>query len=80
MQPIGRKFNQFAGKHAVPSEDILFSPNDKIIRVVDRDNSDKKVILFDECVCEINQNDIIHGRQKKMCIYLSQSYYETPRK
>ena len=40
--------------------------------------------MFDEYVCEKNQNDIINyfiqGRQKNCCvIYLSKSYYKPPK-
>ena len=41
-----------------------------------------KMVIFDDYVCEKNQNDIINyfiqGRHKNYCvIYLSQSYYKT---
>ena len=48
------------------------------------DTSGQKVIIFDDYVCEKNQNDIINyfiqGRQKNCSvIYLSQLYYKTPK-
>ena len=44
----------------------------------------KKVVIFDDYVCEKNQNNMINyfiqGRHKKCCvIYLAQSYYKTPK-
>ena len=41
------------------------------------------VVIFNEYLCEKNQNDIINyfiqGRHKNYCvIYLSQSYHKTP--
>ena len=42
------------------------------------------MVIFDDYVCEKNQNDMINyfiqGRHKNCCvIYLSQSYYKTPK-
>ena len=47
-------------------------------------NESQKVVIFDDYICERNQNDIIKyfigGRHKNCCvIYLSQSYYKTPK-
>ena len=48
------------------------------------EDRNQKVVIFDDYVCEKNQNDIINyfiqGRHKNCCvIYLSQSYYKTPK-
>ena len=48
------------------------------------DTSCQKVIIFDDYICEKNQNDIINyfiqGKQNNCCVmYLSQSYYKTPK-
>ena len=44
----------------------------------------QKLVIFDDCVCEKNQRQIvdyvIQGRHKNCSvIYLSQSFYKTPR-
>ena len=48
------------------------------------EDRNQKVAIFDDYVCEKNQNDIINyfirGRHNNCCvIYLSQSYYKTPK-
>ena len=84
-----------ARKIKVPLDDILEVSNDDIIDLdeieVHEDsplgssvNESQKVVIFDDYICERNQNDIIKyfigGRHKNCCvIYLSQSYYKTPK-
>ena len=48
------------------------------------EDRNKKVVIFDDFVCEKNQGDIINyfmqGIHKNCCvIYLSQSFFETPK-
>ena len=81
---LTESLNKIADKHGVSLEDILFSSNDKIIPVNEMDSAAQKVIIFDDYICEKIQNDVINyfiqGRQKNCCvIYLSQSYYKTPK-
>ena len=65
--------------------DIMNVSNDKIIPVGDMDYEDnQKLVIFDDYVCEKNQRQIIdyfiQGRHKNCSvIYLSQSFYKTPR-
>ena len=65
--------------------DILTVSNDKIIPINNLDYEDnQKIIIFDDYVCEKNQREIvdyfIQGRHKNCSvIYLSQSFYKTPR-
>ena len=64
--------------------DVIEYSNDKIIPVKELDNESQKVIIFDDYVCEKNQNSIvdylIQGRHKNCSIiYLSQSFYKTPK-
>ena len=84
-----------AEKIEIPLDDILEVSNDDIIDLdeieVNEDsplgssvNESQKVVIFDDYICERNQNDIIKyfigGRHKNCCvIYLSQSYYKTPK-
>ena len=65
--------------------DIMTVSNDKIIPISDIDYEDnQKLVIFDDYVCEKNQRQIvdyfIQGRHKNCSvIYLSQSFYKTPR-
>ena len=65
--------------------DVLTISNDKIIPINNLDYEDnQKIIIFDDYVCEKNQREIvdyfIQGRHKNCSvIYLSQSFYKTPR-
>ena len=64
--------------------DIITVSNDKIIPIKDLGHEDnQKLVIFDDYVCEKNQREIvglIQGRHKNCSvIYLSQSFYKTPR-
>ena len=65
--------------------DVLICNNNDIIPVSDIQNTDlQRVIIFDDFVCEKNQKPLIdyfiQGRHKNCSvIYLSQSYYATPK-
>ena len=65
--------------------DIMTVSNDEIIPIKNLSYDDnKKIIIFDDYVCEKNQRDIvdyfIQGRHKNCSvIYLSQSFYKTPK-
>ena len=65
--------------------DIITVSNDKIIPIKDLGYEDnQKLVIFDDYVCEKNQREIvdyfIQGRHKNCSvIYLSQSFYKTPR-
>ena len=46
--------------------------------------NNQKIVVFDDLVCEKNQNDIINyfinGRHKNCCvIYLTQTFYKVPK-
>ena len=65
--------------------DVMKVSNDAIIPIKDLGYEDnKKLTIFDDYVCEKNQKEIvdyvIQGRHKNCSvIYLSQSFYKTPR-
>ena len=65
--------------------DILNVSNDKIIPVNEMDcEGSQKVVIFDDYLCEKNQRQLIdyfiQGRHKNCSvIYLSQSFYKTPK-
>ena len=64
---------------------VMEVSNDKIIPITHLPyENNKKIIIFDDYVCEKNQREIvdyfIQGRHKNCSvIYLSQSFYKTPR-
>ena len=65
--------------------EIITVSNDKIIPITHLPYEDnQKIIIFDDYVCEKNQSEIvdyfIQGRHKNCSvIYLSQSFYKTPK-
>jgi len=64
--------------------DVIEARNDEIIPVQDLDSDSQKIVIFDDYVCDKNQkplvNYFIRGRHKnRSVIYLSQSYYKTPK-
>ena len=68
----------------IPIDEIFHSPNEEMIPISEMEDRNQKVVIFDDYVCEKNQNNIINyfiqGRHKNCCvIYLSQSYYKTPK-
>ena len=65
--------------------EILNVSNDEITPVTEMDQADnQKIVIFDDYVCDKNQRQIIdyfiQGRHKNCSvIYLSQSFYKTPK-
>ena len=64
--------------------DVLVCNNNEIVPVEKMENEAQKVIIFDDFVCEKNQKPLIdyfiRGRHKNCSvIYLSQSFYGTPK-
>ena len=63
---------------------VMECSNDEIIPVDDMDSDSQKVIIFDDFVCDKVQKPLIdyfiRGRHKNCSvIYLSQSFYKTPK-
>ena len=83
-QNLRNKMNELSRRSGY-DYDIMTASNDKIIPVNNLDYEDnQKIIIFDDYVCEKNQREIvdyfIQGRHKNCSvIYLSQSFYKTPR-
>ena len=64
--------------------DVIEASNDQIIPVSDLNDDNQKIVIFDDFVCEKNRKPLIdyfiRGRHKNCAvIYLSQSYYKTPK-
>ena len=76
---------RIAEVNKIPIDEIFHSSNEEVIPISEMEDRNQKVVISDDYVCEKNQNDIINyfiqGRHKKKCcvIYLSQSYYKTPK-
>ena len=81
-QNLMNKMNHISGQTGY---DVMKVSNDAIISIKDLGyENNQKIIIFDDYVCEKNQREIvdyvIQGRHKNCSvIYLSQSFYKTPR-
>ena len=82
-QNLMKEMNEASNEEA--GYKIMEVSNDKIIPINHLNYEDnQKIIIFDDYVCEKNQREIvdyfIQGRHKNCSvIYLSQSFYKTPR-
>ena len=64
--------------------DVIEASNDQILPVSKSTDDGQKLVIFDDFVCDKNQKPLIdyfiRGRHKNCSvIYLSQSYYKTPK-
>ena len=76
--------NTFAPISIECGYDVIEASNDEIMPVSELDDESQKIVIFDDFVCEKNQKPLIEyfirGRHKNCSvIYLSQSYYLTPK-
>ena len=85
-QDLIAHMDKIASKIKVHPSDIIHYDTSEIIDVNDLETEGQKIVIFDDFVCEekVIQNEItkyfIQGRHKNCCvIYLSQSYYKTPK-
>jgi hypothetical protein len=83
-QDLITNLNKIAKTAKIDPSEIIEYSNDDIIPCESLDRGGQKVVIFDDFVCEKVQNEItryfIQGRHKDCCvIYLSQSYYKTPK-
>ena len=78
LQDFDEKINPKVGY------DVIEAHGDEIIPLEELPVDNQKIVVFDDLVCEKNQNDIINyfinGRHKNCCvIYLSQTFYKVPK-
>ena len=78
LQDFDEKINPKVG------HDVIEAHGDEIIPLEELPTDNQKIVVFDDLVCEKNQNDIINycinGRHKNCCvIYLSQTFYKVPK-
>ena len=64
--------------------EVTEAPGDEIIPLEELPVDNQKIVVFDDLVCESNQNSIIeyfyNGRHRNCCvIYLTQDLYKTPK-
>ena len=82
---LSEKIERIAKVNKIPIDEILHHSNEEIKPISEmEEDKNQKVVIFDDYVCEKNQGDIINyfiqGRNKNCCvIYISQSYYKTPK-
>ena len=79
-----RLLKKFAPISTECGYEAIESSNDEIIPVSELSDENQKLIIFDDFLCEKNQKPLveyfIRGRHKNCSvIYLSQSYYLTPK-
>ena len=79
-----RNIRKIAEVNKIPIDEILHCSNKEIKPISEMEDRNQKVVIFDDYVWEKNQGDIINylmqGKYKNCCvIYLSQSYYKTPK-
>ena len=80
-QNMIKKFNEIS---KTVGYDVLIYNNNEIVPVENMENEAQKIVIFDDFVCEKNQKPLIdyfiRGRHKNCSvIYLSQSFYGTPK-
>ena len=78
MQDFAEKINPEVGY------DVIEAHGDEIIPLEELRTDNQKIIVFDDLVCENNQNSIINyfinGRHRNCCvIYLTQTFYKVPK-
>ena len=81
---LSKTLERIAEENKIPIDEIFHSSSEEIISIREMEDRNQKLVIFDDYVCETIQNDIINyfiqGRHKNFCvIYLSQSYYKTPK-
>ena len=81
---LSKTLEIIAEENKIPINEIYHSSNEEIMLISEMEYTIQKVVIFDDYVCEKNQNYMINyfiqGRHKNFCvIYLSQSYYKTPK-
>ena len=56
---IYQKSERIAEVNKIPIDEIFHSSNEEIIPINEMEDRKQKVVIFDDYVCEKNQNDII---------------------
>ena len=83
-QALLQCFAEEINPHPQVGYDVIEAHGDEIIPLEELPVDNQKIVVFDDLVCEKNQNDIINyfinGRHKNCCvIYLSQTFYKVPK-
>ena len=83
-QDLLQYFAEKINTHPNVGYEVIKARGDEIIPLEELPVDTQKIVVFDDLVCEKNQNDIINyffnGRHKNCCvIYLSQTFYKVPK-
>ena len=83
-QDLLQYFAEKINLHPKVGYEVIEAHGDEIIPLEELPVDTQKIVVFDDLVCEKNQNDIINyfinGRHKNGCvIYLSQTFYKVPK-
>ena len=78
LQDFAKRINPKVGY------EVIDSHGDEIIPLEELPVDNQKIVVFDDLVCESNQNSIINyfinGRHINYCVvYLTQTFYEVPK-
>ena len=77
-------FTEKVNPHPKVGYEVIEAYGDEIIPLEELPANNEKIVVFDDLVCEKNQNSIINyfinGRHKNCCvIYLTQTFYKVPK-
>ena len=83
-QDLLQEFAEKINPHPTVGYEVIEAYGDEIIPLEELPTDNQKIVVFDDLVCEKNQNDIINyfinGRHKNCCvIYLTQTFYKVPK-
>ena len=83
-QDLLQYFAEEVNPHPKVGYEVIEAYGDEIIPLEELPVDTQKIVVFDDLVCEKNQNSIINyfinGRHKNCCvIYLSQTFYKVPK-
>ena len=83
-QDLLRDFAEEVNPNRGVGYEVIEAYGDEIIPLEELPVDNQKIVIFDDLVCEKNQNDIINyfinGRHKNCCvIYLTQTFYKVPK-
>ena len=63
---------RIAEVNKIPIDEIFYSSNEEIIPISEMEDRNQNVVIFDDYVCEKNQNDIInYFIQGRLCVIVA---------
>ena len=55
---LSKTLEMIAEENKIPIDEIFYSSNEEIIPISEMEDRNQKVVIFDDYICEKNQNDI----------------------